>query len=453
MATWQQNISAGGLLAGIGQVNSNAPSVHDADRTAAYIRQNNELERSGANNIGLTALLGANSVADILKQQQQAERQKQFQQDYANTYASGDKTAMRQLAVKYPDQFKAVQSGLGFIDDDHRQSAGSLAASAKIASQSPEAMQQWLSTNAGELQRLGVDPSQVAGMYQQNPQGFGELMDHLGMAALSPKEYYDTQDKMTGRGIQAGQLVETSRSNQANEYLKQRGQDITAETARRGQDLSLQRAGMANAGNDRTVQLPDGRTVNIGGKVHGSGANAFYEGMDDNGNVIRVPASSISTAPSGGVNANNYAMKSDIEKITNSNDQDLNFITGVTGGTGKQAFGADVRSRISGKDQRQIFNAANRIQGRMQNQGVQAARDMGASGINTVEEAKMYFQSMPQIDYSSPKALKDSITTIKSYTDNYNKQYNVTLSGENQSNSQTTGQTFTTKSGISFKVE
>lgn len=193
--------------------------------------------------------------------------------------------------------------------------------------------------------------------------------------------------------------------------------------------------------------------MNIGGKVHGSGANAFYEGMDDNGNVIRVPASSISTAPSGGVNANNYAMKSDIEKITNSNDQDLNFITGVTGGTGKQAFGADVRSRISGKDQRQIFNAANRIQGRMQNQGVQAARDMGASGINTVEEAKMYFQSMPQIDYSSPKALKDSITTIKSYTDNYNKQYNVTLSGENQSNSQTTGQTFTTKSGISFKVE
>ncbi|EFZ2809181.1 acyltransferase, partial [Shigella flexneri] len=53
MATWQG--SNGGLLAGIGGVNSNAPSVNDIGNTLQLIRQNNDIERSGANNVGLTA--------------------------------------------------------------------------------------------------------------------------------------------------------------------------------------------------------------------------------------------------------------------------------------------------------------------------------------------------------------------------------------------------------------
>ena len=51
MATWQG--SNGGLLAGIGGVNSNAPSVNDIGNTLQLIRQNNDIERSGANNVGL----------------------------------------------------------------------------------------------------------------------------------------------------------------------------------------------------------------------------------------------------------------------------------------------------------------------------------------------------------------------------------------------------------------
>ncbi|MEA7581150.1 hypothetical protein ONJ87_28115, partial [Salmonella enterica subsp. enterica serovar Anatum] len=39
------------------------------------------------------------------------------------------------------------------------------------------------------------------------------------------------------------------------------------------------------------------RTVNIDGKLHGAGANAFYEGIDDNGNMVRVPASAIAAPP------------------------------------------------------------------------------------------------------------------------------------------------------------
>ncbi|MGE9716555.1 DNA transfer protein, partial [Escherichia coli] len=79
------------------------------------------------------------------------------------------------------------------------------------------------------------------------------------------------------------------------------------------------------------------------------------------------------------------------------------------------ALGADIRSRASGGDQRKLYNAAQRIQGKMQNQGIAAARDMGASGINTVAEAKMYFQGMPQVDFSSPEALQQSMRDIQQY--------------------------------------
>ncbi|MGO0255934.1 phage DNA ejection protein [Escherichia coli] len=209
MATWQG--SNGGLLAGIGGVNSNAPSVNDIGNTLQLIRQNNDIERSGANNVGLTALQGLSGIAGVFQQEKQAQRQKEFQQAYANAYASGDRGALRQLATQYPDQIESVRKGMGFIDEDQRNSIGTLAAGARLASSSPEAMQSWLQNNAKELTRVGVDPNSVAQMYQQNPSGFGEFVDHLGMAALGPIDYFNVQDKMAGRQLEKGRLDESIR--------------------------------------------------------------------------------------------------------------------------------------------------------------------------------------------------------------------------------------------------
>ncbi|EFQ2936505.1 acyltransferase [Escherichia coli] len=209
MATWQG--SNGGLLAGIGGVNSNAPSVNDIGNTLQLIRQNNDIERSGANNVGLTALQGLSGIAGVFQQEKQAQRQKEFQQAYANAYASGDRGALRQLATQYPDQIESVRKGMGFIDEDQRSSIGTLAAGARLASSSPEAMQSWLQNNAKELTRVGVDPNNVAQMYQQNPSGFGEFVDHLGMAALGPIDYFNVQDKMAGRQLEKGRLDESIR--------------------------------------------------------------------------------------------------------------------------------------------------------------------------------------------------------------------------------------------------
>ncbi|EFG7613973.1 DNA injection protein [Escherichia coli] len=239
MATWQG--SNGGLLAGIGGVNSNAPSVNDIGNTLQLIRQNNDIERSGANNVGLTALQGLSGIAGVFQQEKQAQRQKEFQQAYANAYASGDRGALRQLATQYPDQIESVRKGMGFIDEDQRNSIGTLAAGARLAASSPEAMQSWLQNNAKELTRVGVDPNNVAQMYQQNPSGFGEFVDHLGMAALGPIDYFNVQDKMVGRQQEQQRINETIRNN-----------DMTNARAIRGQDLSY-KAQMARPNHDKYV--------------------------------------------------------------------------------------------------------------------------------------------------------------------------------------------------------
>ncbi|EIH25181.1 hypothetical protein EC12264_2666 [Escherichia coli 1.2264] len=229
------------MLAGIGGVNSNAPSVNDIGNTLQFIRQNNDIERSGANNVGLTALQGLSGIAGVFQQEKQAQRQKEFQQAYANAYASGDRGALRQLATQYPEQIESVRKGMGFIDEDQRNSIGTLAAGARLASSSPEAMQSWLQNNANELARVGVDPNNVAQMYQQNPSGFGEFVDHLGMAALGPIDYFNVQDKMAGREIDRGKLAETIRSNQAGEALQARGQNLSYQSAMTGHNIAAQR--------------------------------------------------------------------------------------------------------------------------------------------------------------------------------------------------------------------
>ncbi|MCO4972724.1 phage DNA ejection protein [Escherichia coli] len=231
MATWNQSINGGGLLAGIGTNNTNAPQASDANAALSLIRQNNEDAWSGRNNIGLQGLQGLAGNLQLYKQAQQMERQKEFQQAYGNAYASGDRTAMRNLAAQYPDQIEAVRNGMKFVDEDQRNTVGNLAAGARLAASSPGTMGAWLQGNAADLQRVGLDPAEVAQTYQQNPQAFGEFADHLGMAALGPEQYFAAQDKIVGQQQNQQKLEETARSNRAGEALQARGQDISRANA------------------------------------------------------------------------------------------------------------------------------------------------------------------------------------------------------------------------------
>ncbi|ENV4943750.1 phage DNA ejection protein [Escherichia coli] len=271
MATWQG--TNGGLLAGIGGVNSNAPSVNDIGNTLQLIRQNNDIERSGANNVGLTALQGLSGIAGVFQQEKQAQRQKEFQQAYANAYASGDRGALRQLATQYPEQIESVRKGMGFIDEDQRNSIGTLAAGARLASSSPEAMQSWLQNNAKELTRVGVDPNSVAQMYQQNPSGFGEFVDHLGMAALGPIDYFNVQDKMVGRQLEKGRLDESIRQADMQNATTRQGQQLSygAQMARLNHDKYVYRQSQAALKKYGDVQDMD--TLALNSKIASTGVD------------------------------------------------------------------------------------------------------------------------------------------------------------------------------------
>ncbi|ECO5948653.1 DNA transfer protein [Salmonella enterica] len=402
-------------------------------------------------NVGVQLAQGLGAVGQAIGQGEAAKRLSEFQQAFGQAYAAGDRDALRQLAATNPDQIETIRQGMGFVDADRNQAMGDMSARLNIAAaQGPDAVMRELATHQNTLQQIGVSPEQAWQTYQQSPEGFTQLTDLIGMHAVGPEKYFDIQDKLTGREIDRGRLAETVRSNKAGEGLQARGQNITmrgqdmsAATARRGQDMASQRAGSAGGQGDRVVQLADGRTVNVGGKLHGSGANAFYEGIDNAGNMVRVPASSIAAPATSAASAQNYAMKKDLDAISGASVDDLGFMTGVTGSSGSPALGADIRSRASGGDQRKLYNAAQRVQGKMQNQGIAAARDMGASGINTVAEAKMYFQGMPQVDYSSPEAMQQSMRDIQQYTDNYNQQYQVDVGNGGQRQQQSSTQQIT----------
>lgn len=437
MATWQQGINSGGFLAGIGTQNENAPKASDINATLGLIRENNELARSGANNVGLTALRGLAGVADIYNQEQQQKAISAFNKVHADAWASGDPSGLFKFAQENPAFVAQAQQAFSGLNDQQRNDMGDLAMRANVAlSQGPEAYSKFITDNKDRLNRVGANADWMIQTGIKNPEQLSHMLTTMSLGALGPEKAFAVQDKMAGREIDRGRLAETIRSNQAGEALTARGQNITM----RGQDLSMQRASMKGAvgNNERTVQLADGRTVTVGGKLHGAGANAFYEGIDNEGNMVRVPAGSIAAPATSAASAQNYAMKKDLDAISGASIDDLGFMTGITGSSGSPALGADIRSRASGGNQRKLYNAAQRIQGKMQNQGIAAARDMGASGINTVAEAKMYFQGMPQVDFSSPEALQQSMRDIQQYTDNYNQQYNVNVGKSQRQQSQPT---------------
>ncbi|MBB0420279.1 phage DNA ejection protein, partial [Escherichia coli] len=346
----------------------------------------------------------------------------------------------------------------------------------------PGAFGRFMMDNEKEMRRLGIPPETIAEMQVNDPQGFQHFTGNLALFSLGHEKYFDIKDQMEGRDIERGKLAETIRSNKAGEGLKAQSIAVSRENSLRTaggavpasvkeyqyfnslspeqQKTYLRVRGRPDAGGENVVQLADGRTVTVGRKLHGAGANAFYEGIDNEGNMIRVPASSIAAPATSAANAQNYEMKKDLDAISGASIDDLGFMTGITGSSGSFALGADIRSRASGVEERRLYNAAQRIMGKMQNQGIAAARDMGASGINTEAEANRYFQGMPKPDFSSPEALQQSMRDIQQYTDNYNQQYNVNVGNGGKKSSrqqpatqQSAGGSYTSKSGIQFTVE
>lgn len=237
MATWNQGVNSGGLLAGIGQSNINAPQAGDVNATLGMIRENNERHRGGANNVGLQALQGLQGISELYKADQQAQRQQEFFQKYGTARAAGDTASMRQLFAEFPEMNEQIGRGMEGISADTRESLGNVAANFRMAVNAGTG-DQFVAKNAAELMRLGIDPKEAQRLAKADPKGAVELADTIGMSALTPEKYFDVIGANEGRQIDREKLAETVRSNQAGEALTARGQDVQV----RGQNLSYQSA-------------------------------------------------------------------------------------------------------------------------------------------------------------------------------------------------------------------
>ncbi|MCV5928722.1 DNA transfer protein [Escherichia coli] len=214
MATWQQGINSGGFLAGIGTQNENAPKASDINATLGLIRENNELARSGVNNIGLTALRGLAGVADIYNQEQQQKAISAFNKVHADAWASGDPSGLFKFAQENPAFVAQAQQAFSGLNEQQRNDMGDLAMRANVAlSQGPEAYSKFITDNKDRLNRVGANADWMIQTGIQNPEQLSHMLTTMTLGAVGPDKMLDYQDKMVGRQQEQQRINETIRNN------------------------------------------------------------------------------------------------------------------------------------------------------------------------------------------------------------------------------------------------
>lgn len=240
MATWQQGINSGGFLAGIGAQNENAPKASDINATLGLIRENNDLARSGANNVALTGLSGLAGVADIYKQEQQQKALNAFNQVHANAWATGDNSGLIKFAQENPAFVAQAQQAFSGLNEQQRNDMGDLAMKANVAlSQGPEAYSKFITDNKDRLNRVGANPDWMIQTGVQNPEQLSHMLTTMTLGAVGPDKMLDYQDKMVGRQQEQQRINETIRNNDMTNARGIRGQNISASNSAADRQIRL----------------------------------------------------------------------------------------------------------------------------------------------------------------------------------------------------------------------
>lgn len=240
MATWQQGINSGGFLAGIGAQNENAPKASDINATLGLIRENNDLARSGANNVVLTGLRGLAGVADIYKQEQQQKALNAFNQVHANAWATGDPSGLFKFAQENPAFVAQAQQAFSGLNEQQRNDMGDLAMKANVAlSQGPEAYSKFITDNKDRLNRVGANPDWMIQTGVQNPEQLSHMLTTMSLGALGPEKAFAVQDKMVGRQQEQQRINETIRNNDMTNARGIRGQNISASNSAADRQIRL----------------------------------------------------------------------------------------------------------------------------------------------------------------------------------------------------------------------
>lgn len=395
--------------------------------------------------------LGQAKVTQMGMLNQQMQQENQRKQQFYDAISNATPDQLPALRRQFPEYAQNIQSEIGIQDADHAKFVNGALNKISVANMSgdPTQLQAAIQQSGPALASLGISPDQAMQMHQQDPEHFSSVLNAALLSTLPVDKQVDVKQNQqkideairsnrAGEALQ-GQQIAVSRENsirsangQGNlpanvreyEYVK----NLSPEDKKEYLRLTNKKVG----GQLQPAQLSSGETVMIDPAPLGAGSTKFYKGYDASGNVITVPVSSLATSADSATTAGQNLINSDLNNLQTATPDQLNVLTGVTGGIGNPALGADVRTRIGDQDTRKLYSSAQRIQGYMQNQGIGAAKAMGASGINTEAEAKRFFQSMPQLDYSSPEALTSSAKTIDNYARSYNAKSNVNYGSQGQ---------------------
>ena len=303
MATWQQGINSGGFLAGIGTQNENAPKASDINATLGLIRENNELARSGANNVGLTALRGLAGVADIYKQEQQQKAINAFNKVHADAWASGDPSGLFKFAQENPAFVAQAQQAFSGLNDQQRNDMGDLAMRANVAlSQGPEAYSKFITDNKDRLNRVGANADWMIQTGIQNPEQLSHMLTTMSLGALGPEKAFAVQDKMVGRQQDQQKINETIRNNDMTNARGWASNNIAQ------QNVNLRRMELEDKKYDRLIanetnalklaELQDKRLQNQQAmeQAKRDKADAYNSGMDNLSRTIE-PATKVLNSP------------------------------------------------------------------------------------------------------------------------------------------------------------
>lgn len=188
--------------------------------------------------------LGQAQLQQYAQQQQQqqaaAAQQQAFQAELPA--AINDPAKMQALAVKYPTQIGAIRDQLQFKDAQDVSAVSTATSDLQAAAQvGPEAVAQALMKHAGTVQQKGATPQQLMQMYVSDPAQFSNFIGTVKLGALTAKDQFGVQN------------------DQQKLALTQRGQDLSAETARRGQDITVrgQNISAQNSAFDRQIRMAE----------------------------------------------------------------------------------------------------------------------------------------------------------------------------------------------------
>lgn len=319
------------------------------------------------------ALQNASAGQQVRAQQMQmdaAETNKQalqaFNQDWQA--AAGDPSKLSQLAYKYPTQIAELKNRMGLMDDMKSATAGQLANGANIAmQQGPQAVQQFLATNQGGLQQLGIDPNQAWQQYQQDPQAFQNTVNAVQLAGNTSKD----------------QL------NHAQEVMKNqttiRGQDLNA--ASQAADRNLRYLGLVN---DRlNTQISQAKNQLEVQKLQQQQSTAQQQKIDTQRDWLQNYDTQLG-------NFKQYV--SDAAKVAQAPDELLKAVTGYSG---------KINRNIPGSPEASFWNDVQQMQGQARLLAVQQTKGSGAISNAEGEAYQKAFLALNE--NSSPAQIKKAV--------------------------------------------